>query len=390
MKAALVIARIFPPQVGGSGRFLWEIYRRQPPGEYCIAAGEAAESARFDAACPASIVRLPLNPQDWGIFSRSFASYAGNFLRLAKLARRKGVRAIHSATLLPEGYWAWLLSTTLRLPYLTFVHGEDLAISASSRQFSWMARKVLSRSTRVIANSENTRRILLDNWPVDSAKIVVITPGVDIQSHRPAAQDGALRAALGWTGRRVVLSAGRLQERKGHDHLLRALPAIRQAIPSVLYSIVGEGERDAALRSLTISLGLEDCVQFIGAVLPERLIQCYQQCDLLALPNREVDGDFEGFGMVLVEAQACGRPVLAGTSGGTAETLRDGVTGRLVDCSTPEPLAAALIEMLESPAELDDMGRAAREWAVQQFDWENLAVKARRVFDDLAVSQRGA
>ncbi len=135
--------------------------------------------------------------------------------------------------------------------------------------------------------------------------------------------------------------------------------------------------------SLADACGVRDAVKFHGSLGDRDLIECYQQCDLFALPNREAGGDFEGFGMVLVEAQACGRPVLAGTSGGTAETLRPGESGRLVNCERPEPLAQALIEMLNDPKGLERMGAAARQWAVDRFDWGTLAGRAQALFAEL-------
>jgi phosphatidylinositol alpha-1,6-mannosyltransferase len=224
----------------------------------------------------------------------------------------------------------------------------------------------------------------LKHWPSVRDKLTVITPGVDIERFRPAPTDAQVRQRLGWAGRRVVLTAGRLQMRKGHDCLIRALPAIRDTIPDVLYAIVGEGDRRDALQSLAAEIGVLDCVRFHGALGDDELIECYQQCDVLALPNREVNGDFEGFGMVLVEAQACGRPVLAGASGGTAETMRPGDTGWLVNCDKPEPLAQALVDALSDATKLDQFGAAGRRWAVDQFDWDALAARASKVFNSIS------
>jgi phosphatidylinositol alpha-1,6-mannosyltransferase len=390
MSKTLVISRVFPPQVGGSGRFLWEVYRRQPAHEYCFAVGEHAGSEAFDRECPFVIERLPLHVGNWGLLPFGFPAYLANYWRLRKFALRERVVAVHAATLFPEGLLGLALSRKLGAPFVCFVHGEETPTAAASRELSWLARRILNGARRIIANSENTRRMILRYWPVDEKNVTVITPGVDVQRFRPAARDAAIRDRLGWTGRRVVLTAGRLQERKGHDHLLRALPAIRAAVPDVLYAIAGDGERRGALEALTATLGLGDCVQFLGELRDEPLIECYQQCDLLALPNREVNGDFEGFGMVLVEAQACGRPVVAGASGGTAETLRAGETGRVVDCTRPELLAETLIDLLGQPDRLDAMGAAGRQWAVEQFDWDVLAARARDVFSEAAGFLGGA
>ena len=109
------------------------------------------------------------------------------------------------------------------------------------------------------------------------------------------------------------------------------------------------------------------------------LVLALQQCELFALPNRTVDGDFEGFGMVLIEAQACGRPVLAGASGGTAEAVRAGETGVIVDCTRAAPLADALAALLDDHAGRARMGQAARHFAVETFDFDRNAERAAAV-----------
>jgi phosphatidylinositol alpha-1,6-mannosyltransferase len=178
----------------------------------------------------------------------------------------------------------------------------------------------------------------------------------------------------------VVLTVGRLQKRKGHDQMIRALPTIRQAIPDVLYAIVGDGEEREYLNDLVRHQGMQGNVQFLGEPDDRQLVRCYQQCDLFVLPNRQVGNDIEGFGMVLVEAQACGKAVLTGASGGTAETIRMSETGRVVSCDQPNTLATAVIELLSDPAALADMGMVARQWVVSQFDWDGLTRQAEHLF----------
>ena len=158
----------------------------------------------------------------------------------------------------------------------------------------------------------------------------------------PAARDEDVRRSLGWEGRRVVLTVGRLQKRKGHDMMIRSLPQVRQEVSDVLYAVAGDGEERAALARAVTDLGLGGQVQFLGEVDENTLLRCYQQCDLFALPNRQVGSDIEGFGMVLLEAQACGKPVLAGDSGGTAETLVAGAEGKRLGPFTSSPCSASL------------------------------------------------
>jgi phosphatidylinositol alpha-1,6-mannosyltransferase len=377
----LLVSEVFPPQTGGSGRWFWEIYRRLPREDYLIAAGQHPGQTEFDQTHDLRLVRLPLSLPAWGLRSfRGLFGYGRALRRLRPLLRSEQVVAIHSGRCLPEGLMALALKRWVNVPYACYVHGEDVSTATTSRELSWLVRRVLHGADLLIANSHSTERMLHEEWAMPAERVRVLHPGVDTRRFVPAAPNPTVRARLGWGNRPVVLTVGRLQKRKGHDHLIQALPAIRRVLPDVLYVIVGEGEERPFLEDLVANLELAGHVQFRGEVADEELILCYQQCDLFALPNRLVERDVEGFGMVLLEAQACGKPVVAGASGGTAETLRDPETGRVVDCSDPAPLAACVSELLADRARLRQMGAAGREWVVDHFDWEALSQEAARLF----------
>jgi phosphatidylinositol alpha-1,6-mannosyltransferase len=125
-------------------------------------------------------------------------------------------------------------------------------------------------------------------------------------------------------------------------------------------------------------------VQLLGEADDQRLISAYQQCDLSILPNRQVGHDIEGFGMVLIEAQACGKPVIAGASGGTSEAVNAPQTGLVVPCETPESIAAAVASLLRDEPLRQAMGQAARQWVTARFDWPALADQAQQIFGSLA------
>jgi phosphatidylinositol alpha-1,6-mannosyltransferase len=228
-----------------------------------------------------------------------------------------------------------------------------------------------------------TQKLLLDDWHLPPERIKVLHPGVDTKRFVPAARDALVRSQLGWENRPVILTVGRLQKRKGHDMMIRALAEIRKAIPDVLYAIAGDGEERQSLEQQVEEAGLTRQVQFLGETDDLQLVTCYQQADLFVLPNRQVGQDIEGFGMVLLEAQACGKPVVAGGSGGTSETMRHPVTGQLIPCDSPEQLAVTVAELLNQPELLATMGRAARDWVVSRFDWSALTVQSEQAFTDV-------
>jgi phosphatidylinositol alpha-1,6-mannosyltransferase len=237
----------------------------------------------------------------------------------------------------------------------------------------------------MIVSSRNARRILVERWGMDEGRISLLHPAVDTGRFRPAPRDLAARERLGWGERPVVLTVGRLQKRKGHDMLIAALPELVERFPSILYAIVGSGEERQALERLALDKAVSGHVQFLDEIDDEGLISAYQQCDLFALPNRQIGGDIEGIGIVLLEAQAAGRPVLAGASGGTRETMRIPETGVVVPCDGPELLARDVASLLGDPARLDSMGRRARDWITETFDLRVRSQQMHELFSDSAV-----
>lgn len=381
MDRTLLLSEIFPPKTGGSGRWFWEIYRRLPRQGVMVAAGTDARADVFDRGHDLRVVRTPLSMNRWGVRSWSeLRGYVRAYRAVRRVVRDNQVGQLHCGRLLPEGWIAWLMKKSHGLPYVCYVHGEETNYGVASRELAWMMRRVIRSADYLIANSRNTARVLRDGWGLSEEKVKILNPGVDLERFVPAARDEAVRAELDWGDRPVVMTVGRLQRRKGQDQLIRALPRIRQAVPDVLYAIVGDGADREYLQQLIVEHDVADHVQMLGEIDDEQMIQCYQQCDLFALPNRDVDGDFEGFGMVLLEAQACGRPVLAGDSGGTSETMRVGETGRIVPCDHPDPLADAVGELLSDEELRQKMGRAARSWVTARFGWESLSRQAESLF----------
>jgi phosphatidylinositol alpha-1,6-mannosyltransferase len=380
-KPVLLLSEIFPPRTGGSGRWFWEMYRRFPREDVVIAAGQSSAADAFDRTHDLRVHRLPLTMSAWGV--KSFKGLWGYWRAarvLSKLVRREGVGMIHCGRCLPEGVMALVLKWRYKLPYLCYVHGEDVTTATYSREHAWLVRRVLANAETLIANSHNTAGLLTGLWNIPAAKVHVLHPGVDTRYFQPAEHNLCQREALGWGNRPVLLTVGRLQRRKGHDVLIRALRLIRRAVPNVLYSVVGDGEERARLEALVQEVGVAEHVQFQGETSDAQLLHCYQQCDVFVLPNRQEGKDIEGFGMVLLEAQSCGKPVVAGASGGTAETMRVPETGRVVDCKEPERLADLLSGMLIDRSLRQRMGHAGRAWTVSRFDWEALRTQAEGLF----------
>ncbi len=374
----LLLTEVFPPQHGGSGRWFYEVYSRLPQRSVRVVAGRHPGAEDFDATSALATQRLEIKMADWGICNaRSLRQYWSVFRSLRRIVRQHSVSAIHVGRILPEGWWALMLRRLHGIPYCLYIHGEELNYARFSRELRFMMRRVLRGAHLVIANSRNTRRLVVDFAPSVADRIEVLHPGVDTTRFAPrhvAAADTSCHR------RPVLLTVGRLQERKGHDTVIRALPRLVSKFPSLVYRIVGDGSRRPYLESLVAELEMASHVEFLGELDDHAMVRHYQTADLFVLANREVDGDIEGFGIVLLEAQACGCPVVAGKSGGTAETLIEDVTGILVECTSWEPLATRVERILSDDGVRRQMSARAREWVVQNFDWNALTQRAQSIF----------
>lgn len=372
----LLLAENFPPMTGGASRRFWEIARRWPDDRLVVASTWVPGIDRREQV---DVVRLSRRATEREFSGPTRAWPFGPALReLRALVRERGVERILCGRTLPEGWLARTIHALDGVPYDCFVHGEEVNTSIVagnegfllSRRHRIMSRIVYQRAGRLIASSSNTARIMQEQWAMDPERVCVVLPGVDTAFFRPE-EGGQLPDRLaGWAGRRVVLSASRLQKRKGHDALLRAVGLVRDRVPGILLEIVGSGEEAERLQALVDELGLRAHVSFSGEVSDTELRSFYQHCEVFVLANRQVGTDLEGFGMVLLEAQACGTPVIAGNSGGTSEALIDGRTGFVVDCRSVDELADRIVEILSDGARRKAMGSAARALMVESFDWD--------------------
>lgn len=383
MKKVLLLSEIFPPVKGGSGRWFWEIYTRMK-GDTVVAAGESDKAQSFDQKSPLKTYRLPLSSHSWGLRSvTGLKFYWRIYRKICKIVKEGGIEVLHCGRCIPEGFIAYLIKKRLGTPYICFIHGEDVEMAATSRELSWIVRKALNNAEYLVCNSQNTANILLQQWAQPDSRVKVINPGVDAEQFTPADSNLEIRSQLGWQQRPVILTVGRLQKRKGHDKMIEALLQVKKVVPDVLYAIIGDGAERTALQAQVKALELTENVLFMSEISDAEMIHCYQQCDLFILPNRTEGRDIEGFGMVLVEAQACGKPVIAGDSGGTAETMLVNESGYIIDCTDPTLIAERVTTLLQDSVLATEMGKKGVEHVRAKLDWQALSNQAEIFFENV-------
>lgn len=370
---AVVLTELFPPAIGGSGELLANVYSRFGDIPVTVLTGGAADAA---SASGLSIIRDVRWGPHWGLLHPAGCwTHLVRTRRLLRIARRAPA-VVHCGRVIPEGLDGYLAMRFGGSAYLCWAHGEELMYARHSREIDRLMRLVFRHAAAIIANSQSTASRLVD-FGVPAARVSVARPGVDAMRFAPAVPGAAtLQARLASRHELVLLTVGRLQRRKGHDLVLQTLAQLGPESPPVRYVIVGGGPEEARLRQLSSELGVGDRVVFVGEVAAVELPRYYAAADLFVHPNRIEQGDFEGFGLVLLEAAAAGLPVIAGATGGTPEAVKNGTTGVLVSGVSIEELRSAVLELAGSPVRRRAMGEAGRAMVLNEFTWEHAAAAA--------------
>jgi phosphatidylinositol alpha-1,6-mannosyltransferase len=341
----------FPPQIGGVQTYLFEIMRRVAAVHKVTVITPVKGSAREET----QLHRQPV--------ANGRAHTFWQALRQLK-PDRVLVGHAHPQLLLPA-----LLFTKGNCAALTY--GNDY-LAAQNRWhrplFNWLLGKSRPLITITRANQQRLHALGLPG-----AKI--IHPGTDPIHFVPASQPKASDP--------ILLTVGRLVSRKGTDLVLQALPYLRNQFPRLRYEIIGDGPDRERLQALVQSLDMEDMVQFLGRVSDSEMLAAYQRSHIFVMPAREEkeNASMEGFGIVYLEASACGLPVVAGRSGGVAEAVRDGETGYLVEPDNPVALAEMLSRLLIDEDLRRRLGQNGRHWVETEMNWDRAARQMQLALD---------
>lgn len=379
----LLVTEVFPPAIGGSGVLLANVYSRVRDGRVTALVDESTCGGDTDRGGPITIVPARIGPHSWGLFDpRRWPSQVHLARSIYRFASH-GRAIVHCGRAQPEAVPAWLASLAPNGPqYIFWAHGEDIAAAMSSRQFAATMRIVYGRASAAIANCENTAQMINSVGWLDSEARVVY-PGVDADRFHPAADDGSLRRRLAPGGEFLLLSVSRLQKRKGHALVIKALAALSRQLDGVRYVIVGDGGERDSLQRLASELCLEGVVQFEGEVPDNALPAYFAACDVFVLPTHVEPHDFEGFGIVYLEAAAAGKPAVGGRNGGVPEAIAEDETGVLVSGDDVDELGRVLKALCESEELRLRLGRAARVRVLRDFTWERAAAAVTKIHDDV-------
>ncbi len=364
-----MITQLFLPTKGGTAVSFDDDFRRLGGKEVHIVTEAVPGGKEYDETHPNTVHRLNLQRRPW-LKPESLFIYLKLLFASFWITWTQPINAVFAGRALPEGLVALIVGRLRRRPVLIYAHGEELTGWGRGRKFQAMCF-ALGHADWVLSNSDNTRDTLIDLIGVKPEHVAVVYPTVDETRFQPGPPAQDLRDSIGLKeGQFLMLSIGRLMERKGFDQMIRTLPLLLEKGLETHYAIIGIGDDMERLQQLADSLNVREWVHFLGHVSYEDLPRWYNTCDLFAMPNRDVGGDSEGFGLVFLEAAAAGKPVIAGRAGGTGSAVVDGVTGLQVDGENLEEITEAAVALLAEPEEAAAMGARARQRVLDNFTHE--------------------
>ncbi|MDL9937374.1 glycosyltransferase family 4 protein [Gordonia sp. ABSL1-1] len=369
MNRTLLITNDYPPRAGGIQSYLQNLVDLLPPEQIVVYAPRwrGDSHVEFDAKVPYRVYRHPTTLMlPTPLVAR----------RAAKIIEREQIDTVWFGAAAPLAVLAPAVRRAGAQRVVASTHGHEVGWSMlpGARQ----VLRFIGANTDVITFVSRYTRGRFAAAFGAQASLEYLPPGVDINrfAPNPAARE-QMRATLGIGDRPTILCLSRLVPRKGQDALIRALPLIRREIPDVVLVIVGGGPYAERLHRLAADEGVADDVLFTGGVAGEDLPSYHNIADVFAMPSRTRGGglDVEGLGIVYLEASASGVPVVAGTSGGAPETVRESITGTVVDGTDVDAVALAVLSILSNREAAADMGRQGREFVIENWQWRQMAAR---------------
>lgn len=372
----LIFTRDYPPDYGGV-QVTMEHLARFFGDETVVLTRRYPGDAEYDRQQPRRIRRLPRLEwrHDNPVLDRLLRGlcYLLRFLLggiyLAEEIRRQKTDAVHCAYPLANGLPMMVVRIFTGCPYVVYCHGTEVLREIEKGGVNRLLLKfVLRLAARVVVTGEFMAGVV--GRFVKREKIIIAPLGADSGELDPAAPPLTEVAGVSLNGRKVLLTVGRIERRKGQDKLAEALPEIVRAAPTTLWVVVGDGPAMPALRRRADETGLGEHVVFTGRLTYRELSGLYARADVFAMPNRQIGPDVEGFGIVFLEAARFGTPCVAGQSGGAPQAIDPGRTGLLCDGENPADIAEKIIKILSDDQLAATLGRAGREW-VRRHTWDN-------------------
>lgn len=380
LKKILLITFEFPPYLGGAGVYAHD-----------TAIGLSKNNCKVDVLTyqHVGIEKIQSRFKDtYGITIRTFKPISGlHFVQFPNQMRKVLKKTDYDLVILNDNRAKTaftLLKSVLKLHTAKVVgicHGNELNAFFKSPSLALRLSRVhkkfyavLHSLHKIITVSKNEYRLWANAYPEFETKLALVAHGVseDIFFRRTAAEKTDLKQKLKIPeNKRILFSASRLVQPKGQDVLIKAFSQLYNSNKDMQLYIAGDGPYAEELKQLAIDLGVKDEVVFLGALEREQLSQYYAVADLFVLVSRFE----EAFGLVYLEAAACGLPCISGTSGGVTDVVLNGTNGYCINPENPEELAAKLAQLLEDKALYGRLATAAYQLYKENYTCQQSALR---------------
>ena len=342
MKKTLLITMDFYPSIGGISHYWEQFSQHMSPQEWVVLAPQ-----------------LPVGVSEkttlYTLYRRSFFSklffprWIPLIVEIIRIVKKEKIRCIIVGQVVPVGSAVYVVSLLMGIPYVVSLHGMDLGMTARNRRKYFLARVILKKARLVIVNSSDTAQRAV-SFGVGLQSIKILYPCADIPQDIPHIPDEKNYP--------VLLTVSRLVSRKGIQYVIEALPRIIQVFPHCRYVVIGGGKMLRELKKDVLSHVLSDHVEFVGSTSKESKTAYYRECDIFVMTPFEDNGDVEGFGMVYLEANSFGKPVIGTKSGGIAD---------------------AVIRLAGDPSLAQRLGAQGKSRVKQDFQWSVQAKKLEKI-----------
>lgn len=289
--------------------------------------------------------------------------------------------------ILPLGTAIYLISKITKISYSIVLHGMDIGTACSLPKKRWIIKKILNNANNIICGSNYTAELtkkFLDSEKLN--KVIVINPGVDHVTHN-IEHVAQIKEKYNLQNKIILLSVGRLIKRKGFDKTIEAMPRVLKQTPNLIYVIWGHGPEAENLKQQAENLKLNNIIFMINIVdvNDEQKNAWYNLADIFIMPAREIGKkDFEGFGIVYLEANMAGKPVIAGDSGGIRDVVVDNVTGLLVNPENTIDIANAIIKLTKNENLRKKLGEFGKKRTIKEFKWEQQVEKIYKQINNIS------
>ena len=293
--------------------------------------------------------------------------------QLYSMIRKEKIDHIIVGHILPLGTVAYFVSKITKTPYTVILHGMDITYAQKTPRKKKIAGKILEQAAAIICVNNYTAELTRQLVKIDQQhKVIVVHPGIDSQLAADKQLVAEMKIKHNLNNAIILFSVGRLVKRKGFDNVIKAMPEILKSVPNLYYIIGGDGPDKIYLKELAKGI---DHILFLGSITDKEKWAWLSLCDILIMPARNIDGDFEGFGIVYLEANLAGKPVIAGDSGGVRDAVQGAYSGILIDPENIDRIAGAVIGLAQDAKLRIKLGEQGRSRALNEFNWEKQITK---------------